>query len=103
MGDRREFQLRLEELMGGKGKVYYQPPSNSKITYPCVFYSLYRIDTRYADNIVYRHKKAYTVTYVDTNPDAAFPDRYLLEQPMTHFDRKFTSDNLHHWVFTTYY
>lgn len=100
---RLAFQLKLESYVPSGTKVYFQAPSNTSIGYPCIIYALSRINTKYADNILYRSKKAYTVTYIDKNPDAEFPDIYLKSQPYTHFDRKFTSDNLHHWVFTTYY
>lgn len=100
---RREFQLILEGLVGEGKKVYFQPPGNVKLSYPCIIYGLYRYDTRHADNILYRSKASYTVTYIDTNPDATFPEMYLKTQPLTHFDREYTADNLHHWVFTTYY
>ena len=103
MGSRANFQLRLESLVPQGAKVYFQPPAGLKMTYPCVIYHLARIDTYHADNLMYRHMKGYTVTYVDRNPDASFPDTYLASQPMTHFDRMFVSDNLNHWVFTTYY
>lgn len=107
--DRRlEFQLILENLVNEglptpTRKVYFEPPNNLSVTYPCVIYTLNRYQTVYADNQLYHSKKCYTVTYVDRNPDASFPDLYLKSQPLTHFDREFTSDNLHHWVFTTYY
>lgn len=104
MSSRRlDFQVRLESLVPEGAKVYFQPPATVKMTYPCVIYSLQRVYAYHADNIMYNYTKAYTVTYVDRNPDATFPDTYLKSQPMTHFDREFTSDNLHHWVFTTYY
>ena len=99
---RRQFQLVLESMLTG-GKVYFQPPGNVKLSYPCIIYHTYRYDTEHADNILYRAQRAYTVTYVDTNPDATFPETYLKTQPMTHLDRSYTADNLYHWVFTTYY
>ena len=99
---RRQFQLVLESMLTG-GKVYFQPPGNVKLSYPCIIYHTYRYDTSHADNILYRAQRAYTVMYIDTNPDATFPETYLKTQPMTHFDREYTADNLHHWVFTTYY
>lgn len=99
---RRQFQLVLESMLTG-GKVYFQPPGNVKLSYPCIIYHTYRYDTEHADNILYRAQRAYTVTYIDTKPDATFPETYLKTQPMTHFDRCYTADNLIHWVFTTYY
>lgn len=103
MGSRLEFQLRLETLAGSGIKVYFQPPANNKISYPCVIYSLSRMEVDHADNQAYFVRKAYEVKYVDKNPDATFPDMYIKSQPMTRFDREFCADNLHHWVFTTYY
>ena len=103
MSRRRAFQLVLEGLVGEGKKVYFQPPATVKLSYPCIIYHQYRYDTDFADNKLYLSRTAYTVTYVDSNPDATFPDTYLKTQPLTHFERSYTSDNLHHWVFTTYY
>lgn len=90
-------------------KVYYQPPS--KLTYPCVVYDLNDIDTKKANNKTYIKTRGYTLTYYSTCPDPTtiidgeerLVEDVLLELPMCSFDRHYTYDNLHHYVFTLFY
>lgn len=101
MSKRIELQRELEALIGSRN-VYFQPPATIKMAYPCIVYELSRIDVRYADDRPYSWQKGYTVTIIDKNPDSELPDK-LLEMPSCRFDRHFTGDNLHHFVFTLYY
>ena len=82
--------------------VYFQPPESIKMVYPCVVYERSGINTRFADDKPYAHKKKYTVTIIDKNPDSQIPDR-MAALPLCSFDRHFVADNLHHDVFTLYY
>lgn len=99
---RQPFQLILEDLVDEGGKVYFQPPATVKMTYPCIRYSLERLDGENADNATYFTSKAYNVIYISRNPDSQVPDK-LRMLPMCRFIRSYTYDNLHHWVFTIYY
>jgi hypothetical protein len=83
-------------------EVYYQPPSSFNLTYPCIIYELEKIKTDYADSIMYKNKKRYSVTVIDKNPDSEIPNK-VLELAYCSFDRSFKSDNLNHFVFTLYY
>lgn len=110
MGSRLELQSLLEDIFVSLGmtntsahsRVYFQPPETVKMTYPCIVYTLDRIDTRYANDKPYLHDRAYTITIIDKNPDSEIPDR-VSELPMCSFTRKFTNDNLNHFVFRLYY
>lgn len=82
--------------------VYYQPPENIKMQYPCVLYELDRADIRHADNARYIKWPRYTVTAIDRDPDGRIPDK-LLTLSYCSFDRRFINDNLYHDVFTIYY
>ena len=82
--------------------VYFQPPESIKMKYPCIVYSLNKIDIKYADNKSYMYEKRYTVTIIDKNPDSVIPDKMLIF-PMCKQENFFTSDNLNHWVFDLYY
>lgn len=81
--------------------VYFQPPESMRMKYPCILYELTSIDTKFADNNPYVRKKRYKVTVIDKNPDSDIPDK-IGGLPMTIFDRHYTSDNLHHFVFNIY-
>ena len=100
---RTELQTLLEEITDN---VYFQPPSNIQMQYPCI---IYRRDgsnnnriSRYADNIAYQHTKRYQVTVVDRNPDTELPDK-VEELPLCSIDRTYSAENLNHFVFTLFF
>lgn len=82
--------------------VYFQPPSNIRIAYPCIVYSLSDIDSKFADNMPYMHQRKYSLTIMDKNPDSMIVDK-VAQLPRCSFDRAYTADNLYHWVFIIYY
>ena len=99
MAPRASLQTLLESITE---KVYFQPPTNTKMSYPCVRYARDGSTQQGADNLKYRHTKRYQVTVIDRNPDSTLPDE-VEELPMCSFDRFFTADNLNHWVFTLFF
>lgn len=82
--------------------LYYQPPANVRLVYPCIIYELDSAYTRFSDNHPYIYDKRYKVTVIDRNPDSEIPDR-IAKLPLCTFDRHYVSDNLHHFVFNLYY
>ena len=101
MGLRLNLQKILEDIPGVK-KVYFQPPDNTQMIYPCIVFEMSSADTQFADNKPYTYTKRYQVTVFDRNPDSLIPDNIAM-LPMCVFDRPFVSDGLHHWVFNLYY
>lgn len=83
--------------------VYFQPPASVKMNYPCIRYSKSNIDTKYADDKIYKNTNRYEITVIDRDPDSKIPDKILQHFPMCRFDRPFTADNLNHTVLTLYY
>jgi len=98
---RLALQKKLEELLGSKN-VYYEPPENLKLDYPCFVYMLDDVYRRSADNIGYTIQNRYQITLIDRLPDNPVRDK-LLELPRCEFDRPYKSDNLEHYVFTIYW
>jgi hypothetical protein len=84
------------------GVVYFQPPVNLDMQFPCIVYSRDGSNSDRADNGLYRHAKRYQVTVIDRNPDSQLPDR-VEGLPLCNFDRWFAVDNLNHWVFTLFF
>lgn len=82
--------------------VYYQPPANIMIAYPCIVYSMSNIDTKFADNIPYMRQKQYNLTVIDKDPDSMIVDK-VSHLPRCTFDRMYIADNLYHWTFSIYY
>lgn len=96
-----ELQFLLENLLGSSN-VYFQPPENVQIKYPCIVYQLDYINTIYADSIPYNNRKRYSVTYISKSPDQFIPDK-IMSLPMCSFDRFYVSDNLNHTSFRLYF
>ena len=98
-----QLQEILQEIMGVNNKVYYQPPENLQIKYPCIVFDLSNALSDYADNFPYMKTKRYTVTLITRTADNdEFVDK-LLDLPMCTFDRRFINDNLVHDVFNIYF
>lgn len=101
MASREKLQCLLEDLMGNRN-VYYNPPENKKLNYPCIVYFLDNVNIDNADDINYIINKRYQITLVDANPISEFVDK-LLGIPGIKFNRDFRADGLNHFVFTLYY
>jgi hypothetical protein len=69
-------RLQLHELLQLiTPHVYFQPPENVKLEYPCIIYKRDFADTKFADNEPYAFKKRYMVTVIDRDPDSDIPDK----------------------------
>lgn len=97
---RDDLQAAIERE--AKRHVYYQPPPNVQIAYPCIVYSLSNIDTKFADNVPYMRQKQYDLTVIDKDPDSMIVDK-VSNLPRCSFDRMYIADNLYHWTFSIYY
>lgn len=97
MGTRLGLQLLLENVLGSSN-VYFDPPESLQVKYPCIIYSLNRIQTEFADNNPYTNKKRYTLTLVDKNPDSVLPDALAMISQCVN-ESHFVSKNLHHYVY----
>ena len=101
---RLTLQTLLESLFEEDvtARVYFQPPQNVKMQYPCIVYERDGGDSKYADNVKYRHTKRYQVTVIDRDPDSILSDK-VEELPMCEFDRFFPAGNLNHHVFNLFF
>jgi hypothetical protein len=99
MGRRLQLHQLLETFVGN---VYFQPPTNVQLTYPCIVYKRDFADTKFADGKPYHHTLRYAVTVIDRDPDSAIPDK-VAELPLTLFNRFYTVDNLNHNVYNVYF
>lgn len=101
MDRRLQLQALLEELLGTR-HVYFQPPANVRMEFPCIVYHRDYADTKFAGNKPYSHTKRYQVTVVDRDPDSPIPDKVAM-LPLCLRNRFFVAENLHHDVFNIYY
>lgn len=101
MGQRLDLQTLLEDLLGSRN-VYFQPPANVQMQYPCIVYKRDFARSEHAGNKPYRYIKRYLVTHIGQDPDSPIPDA-LAELPRCTFERYFTANNLHHDAFTIFF
>jgi hypothetical protein len=101
MGRRLDLQSRLESILGTPN-VYFQPPTNVQIMYPCIIYKRDYADTKYADDSLYHHTQRYQVTVIDRDPDSEIPSQ-IAGLPLCQYDRFYTADNLNHDVYTLFF
>ena len=94
MAPRLELHQILETFVEN---VYFQPPTNIEIAYPCIIYKRDFAETKFADDIPYNHRLRYQVTVIDRDPDSEIPSK-VAAMPMTLFNRFYTADNLNHDV-----
>lgn len=86
----------------GNRHTYFDPPMNLKMRYPAIRYSRKKLNRVYANNNAYIIRTPYEVVLIDPNPDSEYVEK-LLALPYCEHDRHYTSDGLHHDVFTLYY
>jgi hypothetical protein len=94
---------KLSELLHTFCKnVYYQPPTGTKITYPCIIYDLDRPDVTFADNVPYALYDQYSLKYITRDPDDQV--RYqIIMIPLCSADKPYIADNLYHHPFRLYW
>ena len=98
---RLTLQSKLEELLESD-HVYYQPPENLKMEYPCIRYSKSGIEDIYANNIKYISRDIYDIVVISKKPDHPVIKK-ILELPYSEFDRHYVFDNLNHDIIRLYY
>lgn len=97
MATRLDLQTTLETLLGSD-KVYFQPPPDFMMSYPCIVYNRSNIRSSHGDNRPYKLENEYTITVIDPNPDSLIPMK-VAQMARCVFDRHFVSDQLNHDVF----
>lgn len=99
MATRQRLQEFLETFVEN---VYFQPPTNVRLKYPCIIYKRDFADTKFADDNPYNLTIRYMVTVIDQNPDSDIPSK-VASMPMCLFNRFYTADNLNHDVYNLYF
>lgn len=98
MGTRISLQILLKTLLQSDN-VYFQPPSEFKMEYPCITYHIGKLHSESADNIVYHLENRYTLTVIDRDPDSEIVKKVSLLPRCVH-DQHFNTSNLNHDVFS---
>ena len=100
MASRLELHAELVKFLPN---VYFQPPSNITILYPCIVYNKTGKNRHFANDVIYLSQQGYQITVIDKNPDSDVADR--IEEYFKHcvINRYFTVDNLNHTTLSLYY
>jgi len=101
MAQRLDLQILLTDILE-TDQVYFQPPPNVQMAYPCIVYSRDWALTNFADDKPYKHRKRYQVTVIDRDPDSEIPAK-IAALPLCVFDRFYTADNLNHDVYKLFF
>lgn len=94
---------RVLESIAGEDNVYYQPKTNTVMTYPAVIYTRDGGESEHADNGLYRFTQRYQVTHIYRDPDDIEISDKILELPMCTEERTYPADDLYHDVFNIYF
>ena len=96
---REQLQEALEAICPN---VYFQPPSNIVMQFPCIVYKRSDENVKYADNGHYDLYLRYEVTIIDRDPDSPIPG-LLRQLPLVSYDRVFAADDLNQDVYNLYW
>jgi hypothetical protein len=96
-------RLQLHQLLETfTDNVYFQPPENIRLQYPCIIYKRDFAYTEFADDKPYNYVKRYMIMVIDRDPDSNIPEK-VAAMPMSLFNRFYTADNLNHDVYNVYF
>jgi len=97
-------RLKLHDrLLTFSPNVYYQPPSDVKMIYPCIVYSKSDKSRKFGNDNVYLAIQGYKLTVIDRDPDSNIADRIEDVFQYCSIDQYYTVDNLNHTTLTLYY
>lgn len=102
MATRLQLHEELCAILGSR-HVYFQPPTNVKLKYPCFIYHRNAADETHADNRRYIAERRYQVTYITPNPDDPIPLDFGNHFEKCRYGSDYTTDNLYHSNFDLYY
>lgn len=101
MDRRLALQTKLEEILGSEN-VYYNPPSNKRMNYEAIRYTLNDIERRSADNLAYFRMHCYQITYIGYTLKDDIKEK-LMDLPYASFERSYKADNLDHYIVNIYW
>lgn len=102
MNRRPELDPIFKRLIGSDN-VYFQPPEDLKMSYPCIRYKLSDIRHTKSNNSLYTYTQGYEVVYITREPDSQLVDDILKEFEMISFQNVMVVNNLYHYRYRLYY
>lgn len=101
MGTREELDACLCALLDSEN-VYFQPPENLRIHYPCIIYQLDDFYEPKADNNDYHRTRRYKLLYITHDPDDVNIEK-ISDLPFCKMNKPYTAENLHHYPYNIYF
>lgn len=107
MGRRLDLHHLLQETfenatgLNSSKRVFFQPTSDTTLSYPCLLYKLTDIPVDPANNSPYKIEHSYDLTVIDRDPISPLREA-IVRLPYCRFTRSYESDGLHHYVFRIY-
>lgn len=103
MRSRLDLHDKLVSILGSN-HVYFQPPEDIRLKYPCIVYERVSMDIRPADDMKYSNLMRYDIKYITKEPDTNdFIVNFINAFSYCSYDRHYVYDNLNHEVFTLFY
>lgn len=99
MDRRQKLQDLLETICPN---VYFQPPEDVKMVYPCLVYHRDTGVTKFAGNRPYHYEQQYELKLIARSPATDIFAK-LAALPKTVHDRFYVASNLNHDVFSIYF
>lgn len=97
--DRLVLHNRMLVALDGLGiKIYFRPPTNMTLQYPCVVYTTTQFPRNFANDTTYVSGETYEVSFISPNPGSDDHKR-LQTIPYASHIRSYVSDNLVHDVY----
>lgn len=103
MNSRLDLHSKLVELLGSD-HVYFQPPEDIRMKYPCIVYQRTDLDSHDADDMRYANLFRYEIQYITKEPDTNdFIIKFVNAFKYCSYNRHFVTDSLNHENFDLYY
>lgn len=99
--DLDNFGVFLKNITG-LTNIYFQPPQNILIKYPCIIYSIVGYESLFAGNKKYKTDIKYSVKFITRERKADIINK-ILNITKCSYDREYIFDGLYHCIFTILY
>ena len=91
------------ELLKFCPTVYFQPPANIQMIYPCIVYHKTNINRHFAGNAIYSSLQGYLLTVIDSDPDTPVPEELQSNFQYCVITQTFHLDSMNNTNLTLYY
>lgn len=98
-----KIELLTNELLQFLPNVYFQPPSNITMNYPCIVFNKNGKNRQYGNDGVYLSKQGYQIMVIEIDPDTDVADRIEKHFQYCTISQYYTVDNLNHTTLNLYY